>query len=148
MKRTHIIILVSIAALIVTLIVFASGDLSTYETIDSAKKKTGKSVTIIAQVDKTRPIEYDPEKNPNYMAFFAKDSLGGYTKVIYRNSKPTDLEKSERVVLTGVMKDDEFECTKILLKCPSKYKDDKNELERKMREETGGTTYNQEANKK
>lgn len=148
MKRSHIIILIGIAALIVCLIVFSVGDFSTYETISSAQKKPGKSITIIAQFDKTRPMEYDPQKNSNYLTFYAKDSLGGLTKVIYRNSKPTDLEKSERVVLTGMMKDGEFQCSKILLKCPSKYKDDKKELERKMNEETGATTYNPDANTK
>jgi cytochrome c-type biogenesis protein CcmE len=142
MKRTHIIILVAIAALIVTLIVFSAGDFSTFETIQSAQKKAGKSVTIIAQIDKTYPIEYDPIKNSNYLSFYAMDSLGGKTKVVYHNSKPTDFERSERIVLTGVMKNEHFECSKILLKCPSKYKDDKNELERKIKEETGSTTYN------
>jgi cytochrome c-type biogenesis protein CcmE len=142
MKKTHIISLVAIAALIVGLIVFSAGDFSTYETIRSAQKKMGKSVTIIAKVDKTAPIEYDPIKNSNYMSFYAMDSLGGKTKVVYHNSKPTDFEKSERVVLTGVMKNEHFECSKILLKCPSKYKDDKRELERKVKEETSSTTYN------
>lgn len=142
MKKSHIIILIGIAALIVSLIVFSAADFSTYESIASAQKKPGKSVTIIAQLDKSQPIEYDPVKNSNYLSFYAKDSLGGYTKVVYHNSKPTDLEKSERVVLTGTMKDGEFHCTKILLKCPSKYKDDKRELERKMKEDNGTTTYN------
>ena len=143
MKRSHIIILIGIAALIVSLIVFSVGDFSTYETIASAQKKPGRPITIIAQIDTTQAIEYDPQKNSNYLSFYAKDSLGGHTKVVYHNSKPTDLEKSERVVLTGVMQNGQFECTKILLKCPSKYKDDKKELERKMKEETGTTTtYN------
>ncbi len=130
MKRTHIIILVSIAALIVTLIVFSAGDFSTYETIGSAQKKPGKYVHLIAKLDKTMPIEYDAVNNPNYLSFYAVDSLGGKTKVVFHNSKPTDLEKSERIVMKGAMKGDHFECKDILLKCPSKYKDDKKELEK------------------
>lgn len=140
MKKSHIIILIGIAVLIVALIVFSAGDFSTYESIQSAKKKPGKQVTIIAQFDKSQPVEYDPQKNSNYLSFYAKDSLGGQTKVIYRNSKPTDLEKSERIVLTGMMENGQFECKKILLKCPSKYKDDKKELERTMNEQSGTTT--------
>ena len=58
------------------------------------------------------------------------DSLGGKTKVIFRNSKPTDLEKSERIVMQGKMQADYFECKDILLKCPSKYKDDQKQLEK------------------
>jgi cytochrome c-type biogenesis protein CcmE len=129
MKRTHIIILIGIAALIVGLLVF-SVDFSTYDSIDSAKKKPGKFVHLIAKLDKSQPIEYDPINNPNYLAFYAVDSLGAQTKVIYHNSKPTDLEKSERIVLKGKMEKDHFECKDILLKCPSKYKDDKKTLEK------------------
>ncbi|HQW84579.1 MAG TPA: cytochrome c maturation protein CcmE [Ferruginibacter sp.] len=130
MKKTHIIFLIAIAALIVGLIVFSAGDFSTYESISSAKKKQGTFVHLIAKLDKSEPIEYDAIKNPNYLSFYAVDSLGGKTKVIFRNSKPTDLEKSERIVMKGKMEADHFECKDILLKCPSKYKDDKKELEK------------------
>ena len=130
MKKTHIIILVAIAALIVTLIIFSASDFSTYDTINSAKAKPGKYVHLIAKVDKSPPIDHDPLNNHNYLSFYAIDSLGGKTKVIYRNSKPTDLEKSERVVMKGKMQADHFECDNILLKCPSKYKDDKEQLQK------------------
>jgi len=138
MKKTHIVILIGIAAMIVGLLVF-SVDFSTYDTINSAKEKEGKFVHIIAKLDKTQPIEYDPMKDPNYLSFYAIDSLGGKTKVVYHNSKPSDLEKSERVVLKGKMQKDYFDCKDILLKCPSKYKDDKKNLEKNMNEQTGIT---------
>ena len=134
MKRTHLIILIGIAALIVGLLVF-SVDFSTYDTIQSAKNKQGKFVHLIAKLDKSMPITYDPINNPNYLAFYAVDSLGGQTKVVYHNSKPGDLEKSERIVLKGKMQQDHFECQDILLKCPSKYKDDKKMLEQNMKEQ-------------
>lgn len=129
MKTKSIIILVGIAVLIGALLAY-SVDFSTYDTIESAKKKEGKFVHLIAKVDLSQPIEYNPEKNPNYLAFHAVDSLGGKTLVVYRNSKPTDLERSERVVMKGTMKEGYFECKDILLKCPSKYKDDKENLEK------------------
>jgi cytochrome c-type biogenesis protein CcmE len=135
MKKTHIIILVGIAALIVGLLVY-SVDFSTYDTVESARQKEGKFVHLIAKLDASKPIEYDPINNPNYLAFYAIDSLGGQTKVVYHNSKPTDLEKSERLVLKGKMGKDHFECKDILLKCPSKYKDDKKTLEKNMEEQT------------
>jgi len=134
MKRTHLIILIGIAALIIGLLVF-SVDFSTYDTIQSAKNKQGKFVHLIAKLDKSMPITYDPINNPNYLAFYAVDSLGGQTKVVYHNSKPGDLEKSERIVLKGKMQQDHFECKDILLKCPSKYKDDKKMLEQNMKEQ-------------
>ena len=131
MKRSHIIILVGIAALIVGLLTF-SADFSTYDSINSAKEKQGKFVHIIAKLDKSQPISYDPIKDPNYLSFYAVDSLGGETKVILHKSKPSDLEKSERIVMKGKMTADHFECSDILLKCPSKYKDDKQQLQKEL----------------
>ena len=135
MKRTHIVILIGIASLITGLLVF-SADFSTYDSINSAKLKKGSFVHVIAKIDKSEPILYDPIKNPNYLSFYAIDSLGGKTKVIYKNSKPGDLEKTERIVLKGKMTDDHFDCQDILLKCPSKYKDDKKTLEKNANEQS------------
>jgi cytochrome c-type biogenesis protein CcmE len=129
MKKSHIIVLVGIAIAIGALIML-SVDFSTYDTILSAKKKQGKFVHLIAKLDKSVPLEYDPAKNPNYLSFTAIDSLGGRAKVIYLNTKPPELEQSERIVLKGKMQGEVFECTDILLKCPSKYKDDKQQLEK------------------
>ncbi|MEP7252365.1 MAG: cytochrome c maturation protein CcmE [Ginsengibacter sp.] len=129
MKTSSIIILVVIAAAIGVLLMY-SVDFSTYDTIESAKLKQGKYVHLIAKLDKSRPIQYDAIKDPNYVSFFAVDSLGGSTQVVYRNTKPPELEQSERVVLKGKMQGNVFECDNILLKCPSKYKDDKKQLEK------------------
>jgi cytochrome c-type biogenesis protein CcmE len=138
MKKSHIIILVVIASLIAGLLVF-SADFSTYDTIESAKNKQGKFVHLIAKIDKTQPIVYDPIKNPNYLSFFAVDSLGGRTKVVYHNSKPGDLDKSERIVLKGKMNAEYFDCKDILLKCPSKYKDNNKTLEKEIKNQTSTT---------
>ncbi|MEO9210769.1 MAG: cytochrome c maturation protein CcmE [Ginsengibacter sp.] len=129
MKTSSIIILVAIAAAIGALLMY-SVDFSTYDTISSAKEKQGKYVHMIAKLDKSKPIQYDAIKDPNYLTFYAVDSLGGSTKVIYRDTKPPELEQSERVVLKGTMNGDVFECDNILLKCPSKYKDDKVQLQK------------------
>lgn len=123
MKKTHIIILVLIAISIAVLVSFM-GNVTSYETIASAKAKEGKFVNLIARLDTQQPIEYDAIKNPNYLSFTAIDTLGNSIKVVYYNNKPTDMEKSERLVLKGKMKGDYFECKDILMKCPSKYKDD------------------------
>ena len=128
MKKFHIILLVIIAGVIALLISFM-GDLSTYETLASAKQKSGKTVTVIAKLDRSveRPIEYDPSRNANFTSFYVVDSLGTKAKVVYHFEKPFDMEKSERIVLKGKMNGDVFEITRkdgILIKCPSKYKDD------------------------
>ena len=100
------------------------GDLTTYDTVASAQKKEGKFVHLIAKIDKSQPIEFDPVKNPNYLSFHAIDTLGGVTKVVYHKGMPIDFDKAERLVLKGSMHNGQFECKDILLKCPSKYKDD------------------------
>jgi len=131
MKTTHIIILVLIAASIAVLVQY-SGDLTTYETIASAREKEGKHVNLIAKIDKGHPIEYDAAKNPNYLSFTAVDTLGNSIKVVYHDAKPTDMEKSERLGLKGAVKDGYFDCKNILLKCPSKYKDDPNAMKNQL----------------
>jgi len=125
MKKTHIILLVLIAFAIVVLISY-TGDLSSYETIRSAKQKQGKFLNLIVKMDKTVPVQYDPVKDPNLLKFGVQDSLGGKINVVFHNTMPTDMEKSERLVLKGKVQGDVFECSAIVLKCPSKYKDNPN----------------------
>ncbi|MEO7120687.1 MAG: cytochrome c maturation protein CcmE [Ginsengibacter sp.] len=129
MKTSSIIILVAIAASIGVLLMY-SVDFSTYDTISSAKGKQGKYVHLIAKLDKSKPIQYDAIKDPNYLSFYAVDSLGVTTQVVYHNTKPPELEQSDRIVLKGKMEGNVFECDNILMKCPSKYKDDKKQLEK------------------
>ena len=123
MKKMHILGLVLIAGAIAALLSLMD-DMSTYDSVNSAKKKQGKFVHLIAKVDTTKPIVYDPLKDPNYLSFTAVDSLGVSTMVVYKNSKPTDFEKSQRVVMKGSMEGETFQCKEIILKCPSKYKDE------------------------
>jgi hypothetical protein len=128
MKKLHIVLLVAIAAVIAVL-VSMMGDLSTYETLASARQKEGKTVTVVTKLDKSlpNPIQYDPSKNANLTSFHVVDSLGNKARVLYYFEKPMDMEKSDRIVLKGKMKGDVFEITQkdgILIKCPSKYKDD------------------------
>jgi cytochrome c-type biogenesis protein CcmE len=130
MKKTHIILLVLIAISIAVLISFM-GDVTTYDTVTSAKEKPGKFVHLIAKVEKNS-LNYDPVKDPNYLSFIAVDSTGNQIKVVYRNTKPADMEKSERLVLKGRVEGDHFECRDILLKCPSKYKDDMNAAKKEI----------------
>ena len=127
MKKSHIAALVLIAVTIGVLISMIT-DVTGYETIASAKEKKGKTVTVIAKLDK-RTVQYDPAVNPNYLTFEATDTTGDRMKVAYYYEKPYDMEKSERIVLKGKMENGIFEIRDqkgILIKCPSKYKDDPN----------------------
>ncbi|MBW7943712.1 MAG: cytochrome c maturation protein CcmE [Candidatus Kuenenia stuttgartiensis] len=132
MKKIHIAALVIIAGVIAYMLITLSKDLTTYDTIASAKQKQGKYIHLIGKLDRSKEIEYNPVQDPNYLAFYAVDSLGGQTRVVYRNAKPPELEMSERLVMKGKMNGDVFECNEILLKCPSKYKDDHLQQERAL----------------
>ncbi len=139
MKKLHIVVLIAVAGAIAGLLTM-TGDLTTYDSIESAKRKEGKYVHLIARLDKTKPVTYDPVKDPNFLSFYAIDSLGSQTKVVYRNSKPTELEHSDRIVLKGQMNGEVFECKEILLKCPSKYKDDPNQQLKNISKPTASST--------
>lgn len=123
MKKIHIILLLLVIGGIVGMSFFIK-DLTTYETFASASKKSNEFVVIKAKLDKATPIVYDQVKDPNKTVFFAVDQDGKRTRVVYNNSKPTDIERSEGIDLNGYMRNDHFECTKLQMKCPSKYKDD------------------------
>jgi cytochrome c-type biogenesis protein CcmE len=123
MKKIHIIFLLLIIAGIVGMSFFIK-DLTTYETFASAAEKKDKFVVVKVTLDKKTPIEYDQVKDPNKTVFYAVDKDGKRTRVVYNNAKPTDIEKSEGIDLNGYMRGDHFECTKLQMKCPSKYKDD------------------------
>jgi cytochrome c-type biogenesis protein CcmE len=83
----------------------AAEDMSTYATFSEA-------------------MDYNPEKDPNYFSFFIKDSKGMEKKVILFAAKPQDFELSEQIVVTGQMKGEVFYASDLLMKCPSKYKDE------------------------
>ena len=83
MKRTHIILLVFIA-LSIGLLVSFMGNLSTYETIASARQKEGKKVTIIAKLDNSMPMEYNASKRSQLFQFL----YCGYTGLEGQSSLP------------------------------------------------------------
>ena len=56
------------------------------------------------------------------------DNQGKECKVEFTGTKPQDFERSEQIVLTGQMDNGKFQANKILMKCPSKYKQDQLEV--------------------
>ncbi|MFL5739188.1 MAG: cytochrome c maturation protein CcmE [Flavisolibacter sp.] len=130
MKKTQIILLVLVIGGIVGMSFFIK-DLTTQETFASAQKK-GKFVVVKVTLDKSSAIEYDAVKNPNLTVFYAYDKEGKRSRVQYSNAKPTDMERSEGINLNGYMRNGYFECSKIQMKCPSKYKDDPKQAEKNL----------------
>ncbi len=122
MKRIYLIGILMIA-IAIALLVNAAGDTSTYASFADAGV-TGRKVKIAGQLSKDKEMVYNPEKDPNYFSFFIKDTQGEERQVILLGAKPQDFELSEQIVVTGEMKGDAFVATELLMKCPSKYKDE------------------------
>lgn len=124
MKKLHIILLVFVAGAIALLISLLNTG-STYETISEAKAKPGKFVHVAVRLDKSKPVEYDAQKDANYLSFHAVgvEEPGQEMKVVYRDGEIPNLMISERMILKGKYQDGYFECKEVQTKCPSKYKD-------------------------
>ena len=97
--------------------------MSTYGTFGDAVR-SGETVKIAGVLSKDKEMYYDAEKDPNYFSFYLKDSEGAENKVVLLAAKPQDFERSEQVVVTGHMDGSDFVATDLLMKCPSKYKDE------------------------
>jgi len=120
MKRSHIIGILVIAVAIFAMMT-TMGDASSYETFASSKIYPNQEFHVVGTLAENRETHYDPENDPNYFSFYLKDNDGKIKKVVFNGSKPQDFEKSEQIVLTGKFSKDEFQASKILMKCPSKY---------------------------
>lgn len=123
MKKIHIFLLLCVGGAVAVL-VSIMGSLTTFDTVQTARNKPGKFVHLIARLDRTQPIQYDAVNNPNFLMFAVRDSIGDSITVVYRNPKPDNLEISDRLVLKGSFQGSYFDCKEILLKCPSKYKEE------------------------
>lgn len=124
MKTSNIVALILVAVAL-GVIVSMVGNFSSYQTFATAEAKPGKEFQIIAKLDTTEfKMHYDPQVDPNRFQFYAKDESGKSCKVIFSGAKPQDFERSEKLTMNGTMKNGEFHCTKILMKCPSKYRND------------------------
>lgn len=121
-KKIHIISLIMIIAA-VTLLLSASKDMSSYATFDQAEK-SHQAVKVVGTLAKDKEMYYDPAIDPNFFSFFVRDADGREVKVILNDAKPQDFEMSEQIVVTGKMNEGNFMASDLLMKCPSKYKDE------------------------
>jgi len=124
MKKAHIFILVFVVAAIgVILSLFANT--STYTDFSAAVENPGKEFHVIGKLVKEKPIVYDTKVDANKFTFYMTDQKGAERLVTYKGAKPQDFEKSEQVVVIGKIENNEFKASSLLLKCPSKYNDEK-----------------------
>ena len=122
MKLSFLIALVFIG-ISIFLLISASSDLTSYTTFEQARTSK-KEVKIVGQLAKDKEMVYNPEIDPNHFSFYVIDKKGDTQKVILKAAKPQDFELSEQIVITGKINGDDFIAKDVLLKCPSKYKDE------------------------
>jgi cytochrome c-type biogenesis protein CcmE len=123
MKKSSIFGLIVIAVAI-AVIVSTYANTSTYATFKEAAQ-TNAELHVIGHLDKQKELYYDATKDANYFSFYMTDNKGAECKVVFTGTKPEDFERSQQIVLTGKMENNEFHASKILMKCPSKYTQDK-----------------------
>ena len=107
----------------VLMLISASKDMSTYSSFAQVRK-SGEPAKVVGILAKDKPMYYDAEKDANLFTFYMKDQDGEEHKVTLRAAKPQDFELSEQIVATGSFIGEDFVASSILMKCPSKYKNE------------------------
>jgi cytochrome c-type biogenesis protein CcmE len=107
----------------IIMLVSASKDMSTYSTFAQVKR-SGETAKVVGILAKDKPMYYNAEENPNLFKFYMADQEGEIHEVTLHAAKPQDFELSEQVVATGSFSGDQFIASSILMKCPSKYKNE------------------------
>ncbi|MCS7296871.1 MAG: cytochrome c maturation protein CcmE [Bacteroidia bacterium] len=110
--------------LALTLLLMSLGEeLTIYTDFRTAAANPTKTYHIIAEWVERELSYYEPQKDAFY--FRARDTLGNIRWVMYPDPKPINFDAAYRVVLIGQHRDSIFYAEKILMKCPSKYKEEK-----------------------
>jgi cytochrome c-type biogenesis protein CcmE len=131
MKKSHLLGIVIIAVAIMV-IISTAGDASTYVTFKEAYSlaESGKSskIHVVGTLKKNELNEVvgiEPGEDKLSFSFIMVDENQQEQKVYYKEPMPADFRRSEQVVVIGSYRNDLFIADKILLKCPSKYQEDK-----------------------
>lgn len=131
MKKSHIFIIV-IIAVAVAIIVSSTDEASTYVTFTEAyqlaSNGNSNSIHVVGELTKDasgKVIGIEPGEDKVSFSFVMVDEAGKEQQVQYNQPMPQDFTRSEKVVVIGSYKGDTFYAEKILLKCPSKYQEQK-----------------------
>ena len=127
MKKSFI-IAITLIAIAFAAILSTVADSSTYASFAMATEHPKKEFHIVGKLNKEKPEVYQPEVNANLFSFYMTDNEGKECKVILNKTKPQDFDKSEQIVIIGKMSGDEFHASDVLMKCPSKYSNPKEEM--------------------
>ncbi len=84
-------------------------------------KRMGKIVQVKGEWVQEKGSEYDPANNT--FKFYMRDDNGETALVTLHGPKPNNFEIATSIVAKGRFKNDHFEATYVLTKCPSKYEE-------------------------
>jgi len=126
MKKSSIILIVIIAVAISMILVIYT-DSSTYSNFTEAREKKTE-LYVVGVLNKEKELIYNPVEDANHFSFYMYDNDSTECQIVFKGSKPQDIERSEQIVLTGKMEGNTFHASKILMKCPSKYNQDQMEV--------------------
>ena len=130
MKKSHIVVIIVIAAAI-GILLSTAGDASTYvgfnEAYQMAKTGSSKDIHVVGQLKKDTEgnvVGIETGRDMVSFSFIMIDEQGREQTVFYDEPMPQDFTKSEKVVVIGSYAGEKFKASKILLKCPSKYQEE------------------------
>ena len=131
MKKSHILGILVIAVAIM-IIISTAGDASSYVSFGEAYSmaENGKATKIhvvgtLKKNEKNEVVGIESGEDKLSFSFVMVDEKNREQKVYYKEPMPADFLRSEQVVVIGSYKQDLFIADKILLKCPSKYQEEK-----------------------
>jgi cytochrome c-type biogenesis protein CcmE len=131
MKKPYIIAILFIAAAI-AIIISTAGDASSYVTFDQAYQMASNGnntqIHVVGELKKDADgnlVGIEKSADNLSFSFILIDENQKEQKVFYNEPMPPDFTRSEKVVVVGHYQNEHFVARKILLKCPSKYQEEK-----------------------
>ncbi|MBI1768482.1 MAG: cytochrome c maturation protein CcmE [Bacteroidetes bacterium] len=130
--KPQYIIAVIVIAVAVGIIILTAGDASTYVNFGQAQQMAAEGSTtpihVVGQLKKDEAgqiVGLENSIDKLSFSFILVDDSKKEQKVYYNEPMPPDFLRSEKVVVIGGYQGDQFIAKKILLKCPSKYQEQK-----------------------
>lgn len=134
MKKTHLFGIVVIG-LAIFIIISTAGDASTYVTFKEANEMAMEGdqsqIHVVGKLkkdDQGKIIEVQSSADKLSFSFTLIDENNKEQTVVYNEPMPADFLRSEQVVVVGSFQNQQFIADKILMKCPSKYVENKIEI--------------------
>ena len=124
--KPKVIVLLIMLAVAIAAIMTTYSEAEKSSTFAEADANPNETFHITGFLVKEKPMEYNPKIDPNYFSFYIKDKNGNIRKVVSTNPKQQDFERAETVNMYGRSDGEVFRASKVMPKCPSKYKDEQN----------------------